>query len=115
MATKYPKYQIRYWHTAWTNADSKQAAIRAVKTEGRARRGVVMNNKYTVLAAWDQDDLDRSGAVIEDGYDTLKEAKHRAKYYLTDEYQRGGEMSRPLGYSQVRNQAGECVADFFRS
>lgn len=32
------KYQIRYQHTSWAGADTKAAAINAVKAEGRVSR-----------------------------------------------------------------------------
>lgn len=37
-AMKNDKYQIRYQHTSWTSADSKDAAIRAVRAEARVSR-----------------------------------------------------------------------------
>jgi|GEM_PF-1978230 len=69
---------------------------------------------YEIRAAHTQEDvLSGQCDVVQDYPETLKEAKARAKYFLSDEYQRACEMSRPLGYAQViRN--GECVADFFR-
>jgi len=48
-----------------------------------------------------------------DGFDTIAEAKKRAKYYLSDDYMRSGEMSEPLGYAQVIVD-GEVHSDFFR-
>lgn len=50
---------------------------------------------------------------IVDEFDTIAEAKRKAKYYLTDEYQRVIESSEPMRYSQVMVN-GECVADYFR-
>jgi hypothetical protein len=41
------------------------------------------------------------------GFSNLKEAKARAKYFLTDAY------SQNLGYACVMNEKGECLADFF--
>jgi hypothetical protein len=75
-----------------------------------------LNNmkKITVLAAVSQEALERLGADVEDTHlDTLREAKARARYVLTDEFMRACESSQPLGYSQVRLN-GEVVADYFR-
>jgi hypothetical protein len=61
--------------------------------------------------------LDGQCDVVDICYSAM-EAKQRAQYVLTDEYQRMGEMSEPLRYSQVvRVQDGgvEVVTvDFFR-
>jgi hypothetical protein len=49
-----------------------------------------------------------------DSFDTVAEAKKRAKYYLTDEYQRVIESSEPMRYAQVVVN-GECRYDYFRN
>lgn len=71
--------------------------------------------KIVVAGYYNVEDRDsnRGADVWDDYYDTIKEATHRAKYILTDAYQRGCEMSRPLTYSQVLVN-GECHSDFFR-
>jgi len=70
--------------------------------------------KYTVEAAATQKDaLDGQCVAIDTYCDTIKEAKARARHFLSDEYQRLAEMSYPLGYARVLRD-GECVADFFR-
>lgn len=68
----------------------------------------------TVLAfqSW-QDFHNQSGAVAESTFDTLREARARARYYLTDAFQASGELAAPLHYSQVLVD-GECVSDYFR-
>jgi hypothetical protein len=69
---------------------------------------------YIVEAAHTQDDVEAGECVVYDDYcETLKEAKARTKYLLTDEYQRIGEMSEPFGFSQVLRD-GEVVACYFR-
>jgi hypothetical protein len=59
-------------------------------------------------------------AVLEDRSDvvfrfsqTVREAKRRARYYLTDGYKLRTAHAEPLVYSQVRVD-GKCVADFNR-
>lgn len=73
-----------------------------------------MEKRIIVLAARTQDELDAKGADVEvrNGYDTIAEAKKRAKYFLTEEYRLVSEASERLGYSQVLVN-GECVADYF--
>jgi hypothetical protein len=70
---------------------------------------------YEVRAAQTQDAvLDGQCDVIETHYETIKEAKARAKYLLTDEYAKASESEAgPLAYAQVLKD-GECVADYFR-
>jgi hypothetical protein len=72
-----------------------------------------MAKKIVILAAGSQDELENKGAAVaEDASDlTLKAAKARAKYYLTEEYRHVIEASERLGYSQVLVN-GECVADY---
>lgn len=70
-------------------------------------------SKYLVAAGRTQESFER-GWDIDYGCDTMKEARSRAKYLLTEEYMLAAEMSEPLGYSQVLNSKGECVADFFQ-
>jgi hypothetical protein len=73
-----------------------------------------MTKTIVVLAAESQEALERLGADVEDIYcETIKQAKQRARYLLTDDYMRDSETSEPLGYSQVRVN-GEVVADYFR-
>jgi hypothetical protein len=52
------------------------------------------------------------GCVIDHECDTVKEAKARAKRFLTEEYRRNSEASARLAYSQVTVN-GECVQDYF--
>lgn len=74
---------------------------------------LIMRLKYTVVAALNQESLER-GADVDSQHDTLKEAKGRAQYYLTDRFAETCECSKTLGYSQViNNTTGECVADYF--
>jgi hypothetical protein len=67
----------------------------------------------TVTAAKTQEALERDGAEFEHGpFETVKEAKQRAKYYLTEEYRIASESSERLGYAQVLFD-GECQYNFF--
>lgn len=50
---------------------------------------------------------------IVDSFDTIGEAKRKAKHYLSDEYQRVIESSEPMRYAQVVVN-GECLYDYFR-
>lgn len=84
-----------------------------VLPQGAAKEQInEMSKEIKVLAADSQDEMERRGAEIEFSFDTVKEAKERAKYYLTEEYRRVSESSRRLGYAQVLVN-GTCVADFF--
>lgn len=74
----------------------------------------IMNEKQIeVRAARTQEQVLNHQCDIVDTFDTIGEAKKRAKHYLTDEYQRLVEMSEPLGYAQVVVD-GECLYDYFR-
>lgn len=44
--------------------------------------------------------------------ETIKEAKKRAKYLLTEDYQRLGEMSEPFKYAQVVGD-GDVLYEFY--
>lgn len=73
-----------------------------------------MNTKQIeVRAAKSQQQVLDHQCDIVDQFDTIGEAKKRAKYYLTDDYQRIIESSEPMRYAQVVVN-GECVADYFR-
>jgi hypothetical protein len=63
-----------------------------------------------VLAAPSQAVLDNDGASVESKADTLKEAKQRARYYLTADYAKTTEMAEPFGYARVLVD-GENVFD----
>ncbi len=68
---------------------------------------------YTIEAATTQDRVQDGQCDVVETADTLKEAKARAKYLLTSDFQISGEMSECLGYARVM-LSGECVADFFQ-
>ena len=71
--------------------------------------------RIVVLAARDQDTLERSGADVESDYFTnLVDAKRYARYVLTEQYQRVCEASERIGYAQVLVN-GNCVYDVFAS
>jgi hypothetical protein len=67
--------------------------------------------QITVLAAESQDMLESHGASVEQLFDTIGEAKKRAKYYLTEDYMNVCESSTKLGYARVLVN-GDCVADY---
>lgn len=71
---------------------TKQIEVRASKTQSQ-----VLNHQCDIV----------------DSFDTISEAKKRAKYYLSDDYQRVIESSEPIRYAQVVVD-GQCVADYFR-
>jgi hypothetical protein len=81
---------------------------------GKTQEGEKMKMRYLVQAADSQDALESLGSNVEFEFDTLKEAKSRARYYLTEDYRRVCEAADVLGYSRVMNADGQCVADFFR-
>lgn len=66
-----------------------------------------------VLAGESQEDVLNGQCSVSHECDTVKEARDRAKYVLTDAFQQSCEMARPLGYSQVVVN-GECRYDYFR-
>ncbi len=72
-----------------------------------------MTKRITVLAAETQETFNAQGPMFEETHcDTIKEAKARARYLLTEEYQHVIESSTRLGYSQVCIN-GDCLHDFF--
>jgi hypothetical protein len=74
---------------------------------------IMKYSSIIVRAFQSQSDFDNnSGCVVEFTFDTIKEAKARAKYYLTEEYRKSSEAADRLQYSQVVAD-GQCVADFF--
>lgn len=60
--------------------------------------------------------LDNQGFEVgEKEADTLKEAKGKARYMLSDEYARNTESTHDRTHKvEVRNADGECVFDAFR-
>jgi len=68
--------------------------------------------KITVAVAETQSDMDRIGPQWEDEFDTIKQAKAKAQYFLTEEYRNVIETTTVYGYAQVRVN-GECLYDFF--
>jgi len=68
--------------------------------------------RIKVLAAASQEALEATGADVEFEFDTLADAKRRAKYYLTDDYRQVCNVTECLGYAQVLVD-GEVVADYF--
>lgn len=73
--------------------------------------------KYQVRGYRTFGDYERhNGCDIDYDCDTLAEAKQRAKYVLSDDYQRDCEASAPCGYSQVvRLSDGVVMYDCFRA
>lgn len=74
-----------------------------------------MNEKsISVIVARSQAEFEQNGYDFDqDGFCTLKEAKARAKYYLTREYAQHVQednSATPYGYAQVCVN-GECVWD----
>jgi len=67
---------------------------------------------YTVRAYRSQDTVDQ-GSDYDRTCDTLKEAKEAARYSVTEEFRRLGEMSEVFGYALVENADGENVFDCF--
>lgn len=57
--------------------------------------------KILVLSGDSRISLENKGASYSQECDTLKEAKQRAKYSLTVDFQRSGEMSEPFNYARV--------------
>lgn len=70
-----------------------------------------MAKEYTVQAYTNAAHIGKWLEVEQDGFSNIKEAKARAKYYLTADYQRASESSERLGYARVLLN-GDCVADF---
>jgi|CXWL01.1.fsa_nt_gi hypothetical protein len=68
--------------------------------------------KIEALASWTQQDFDRRGANVDQECETVAEAKERAKYMLTTEYQDLIEASGVMMYSQVVAD-GIVLADYF--
>lgn len=60
-----------------------------------------MSKTITVRAIRNIDDQERGWDTEETRCDTIKEAKSRAKYFLTEEYRNASEASERLTYAQV--------------
>lgn len=71
------------------------------------------NKIIEVRAARSQEDVLNHQCDIVDQFDTIAEAKRKARYYLTDEYQQVIEASEPMRYAQVVVN-DECLYDYFR-
>jgi hypothetical protein len=68
----------------------------------------------TVLAAASLDALEAHGADVEDvHFETVAEAKRRARYLLTEAYRAASESGARLGYARVLVD-GECRYDCFQ-
>ena len=66
-----------------------------------------------VEAAWSLSAVEAGECdVVNESCGTLKEAKAKARHYLTDEYRRSSESRFRLGYARVLVN-GECVFDEF--
>jgi hypothetical protein len=71
-----------------------------------AKRKVIL-----VEVADSLDSFNESGPVLVDEFDTLKEAKARAKWWLTEEAMNRIERSERFGYAVVTVD-GECRAEY---
>jgi hypothetical protein len=76
------------------------------------RVGGEMEKRITVQVAEDQETFEQQGCMFETTHETLKEAKQKARYYLSEEYMNVIEASRRLGYAQVLVN-GRCEYDYF--
>lgn len=68
-------------------------------------------SSYTIYAYRSQDTVS-DGSDFDDTADTLKEAKRKAKHFISDEFRASAEMSERFGYAAVHKD-GECVYDCF--
>lgn len=66
----------------------------------------------TVEAARTQAQVENGQCDLVQEFDTIAEAKERAKYYLTEQFMRVSEANETLDYARVIVN-GECVADYF--
>ena len=73
-----------------------------------------MNSKYHIVCAANQDQLEKDGYTAENEADSIKEARRKAKYMLSDEFQTSNELSQPMTYVQIKNRTGKVEEDFFR-
>lgn len=86
----------------------------AVQSGNNQSKGEYMNIKQaTVEAARTQEEVENHQCGYVFTFDTLGEAKREARYCLTDDFARSGELVRPFGYARVM-VGDECVADYFR-
>lgn len=69
---------------------------------------------YTIRAYTSQEQEQRDGSAYDTSADTVADAKKQARYCLTEEFRRSGEMSARFGYAKVINdKTNECVFDCF--
>jgi hypothetical protein len=66
----------------------------------------------TVKAARTQDAVLNGQCDVVESFDTLKEARKHAQYYVSEAFRVSSEASERLGYSAVFVD-GECVNDYF--
>lgn len=65
----------------------------------------------TLLVALSREALDNDGATLSGTCDTVKEAKIRARYYMSAKYAKRAELSEPLGFARVTID-GEVVFEW---
>lgn len=73
---------------------------------------------YIIEAAVTQQQVEDGQCDCSDKCYSVKEAKDRAKYLLSDTYANMAELHNPMGYARILKNGeldnGACVADFFR-
>lgn len=67
---------------------------------------------YHVKAARTQEKVEAGQCDVSCAADTLKEAKAKAKYMLSEEWARAAEMSEPFGYVAIVRD-GELIDELF--
>lgn len=73
----------------------------------------MQTKRIEVRAGYTQSAVLNDECDVVNEFDTIGEAKRKAKYYLTDEYQHVIESSRPMQYAQVVVN-GECLCEYWR-
>ncbi len=67
---------------------------------------------YTVRAYRSQETVN-DGCDYDSQYEKLSDAKKAARYSVTEDFAKSGEMSEPFGYADVKDQDGNCLFDCF--
>jgi len=72
----------------------------------------IMAKDYTVQAYLDVEHAGQWLETEEDGFSSLKDAKARARYFLTDNYRRACESSQRLSYARIiDSKSRNCIWD----
>lgn len=83
-----------------------------VGTAAAYNYGVNAYSRIEIEAAFNQEAVQDGQCVVVESCDTIKEAKARVKYILSDDFRRSSELTNRIGYARIMAD-GECLYDYF--